>query len=274
MTGSTYGQQFRDIDQSADPQRAVQYLDAASARPDIAAAKVRSIELMRLRLGGRGLDVGCGMGAETRAIAGVVGGEGRAVGVDGSATMIAEAAKRSAADGVSTEFLVCDAAALEFPDESFDAVRIERTLIHVDSPTAVIAALIRVTRRGGRVVVMEPDFGGTIIDLPRPELWHRVQGWMRGNVTRNAWVGRELFRLLMDAGLDDVTVEAIPLLVYGLKATERQRDQHRLSVEAAREAGVVSDDEASVLIAGLEAALAGGRWLSFSPLFLVAGTKP
>jgi SAM-dependent methyltransferase len=47
----------------------------------------------------------------------------------------------------------CDAAALPFPDASFDTVIANHMLYHTDDPAAVLRELARVSRPGGRLVV-------------------------------------------------------------------------------------------------------------------------
>jgi ubiquinone/menaquinone biosynthesis C-methylase UbiE len=55
----------------------------------------------------------------------------------------------------NTEFVQGDGAELRFPDGSFDLAGTLRTLHHVTQPERVVAELSRVTRPGGRVLVVD-----------------------------------------------------------------------------------------------------------------------
>jgi ubiquinone/menaquinone biosynthesis C-methylase UbiE len=55
----------------------------------------------------------------------------------------------------NTEFVEGDGTALPFPHASFDLTGTHRTLHHVAQPALVVAELARVTRPGGRVLVVD-----------------------------------------------------------------------------------------------------------------------
>ena len=75
--------------------------------------------MLELNPGNRVLDVGCGTGDDAREIAALVGPTGTVVGLDASATMVAEARKRALATELSIEFIEGDALNLPFPAESW-----------------------------------------------------------------------------------------------------------------------------------------------------------
>ena len=128
------GNAFEDVDRSDDPAGRVRYLDAVRAQGRVGEQKRMTLEMMHLNEGDAGLDVGCGTGDDVIAIARIVGPKGYAAGVDMSETMIEEARKRAAAEGVQADFRCTDGATLPFADATFHAARIERVLIHVESP--------------------------------------------------------------------------------------------------------------------------------------------
>ena len=182
---------FRSVDER-DAEKYIEYLDEQARSPFWQARKRETVEAMRLPPGGAGLDVGCGVGDEVRAIAEVAG---RAVGVDSSEALIAEARSRS-----DHEFLVADAQSLPFDDATFDGVRIERTLQHVEDAEKVVAEMARVTRPGGRVVAIEPDWDTLVIDARPLEVTRAVtRAW--GDDIRHTDVGRRLTTLFRAAGL-------------------------------------------------------------------------
>jgi len=97
----------------------------------------------------RAVDVGCGAGALALALAPHVQ---HVIGVDRVPELLAFARERAPANA---EFVEGDATGLEFEDYSFDLGGTLRTLHHIARPELVIAELTRVTRLGGRVLVVD-----------------------------------------------------------------------------------------------------------------------
>ncbi|MFI9219413.1 methyltransferase domain-containing protein [Streptomyces werraensis] len=61
-------------------------------------------------------------------------------------------------DGTPVDYAVGDISSLDAPDGHYDGVRCERVLQHLPEPDAAIRELIRVTRPGGRVCVIDTDW--------------------------------------------------------------------------------------------------------------------
>ncbi len=95
------------------------------------------------------LDSGCGTGAFALALAPLVG---EVVGVDPSLEYL-EAARSVAPE--NARFVEGDATQLPFEYGMFDIAGCLRVLHHVRRPELVISELARVTRPGGRVLVMD-----------------------------------------------------------------------------------------------------------------------
>ena len=101
--------------------------------------------------GGAALDVACGTGALTRALARRVGPSGRVVGLDFSAGMLDGARRRS----TDITWVQGDALELPFGDGEFDAATIAFGLRNLADPARGLAEMARVVRPGGRTVVLE-----------------------------------------------------------------------------------------------------------------------
>jgi len=89
----------------------------------------------------RVLDVGCGTGSTTLAIARTLGAHGQCLGVDISAPMICLASQ--GAEVAGARFLCCDAGQYPFAAASFDAVVSRFGVMFFDEPVAAFANLRR-----------------------------------------------------------------------------------------------------------------------------------
>ena len=138
--------------------------DAVRARFAATAARLgelgdRRIDALRERLRRfvepagteRALDAGTGTGPVALALAPLVR---EVVGVDLVPEMLAEA-RRRAAGVANVAFVEGDCLALPLEAESFDLAVTSRTIHHLRRPELAIAELARVTRPGGRVVVVD-----------------------------------------------------------------------------------------------------------------------
>ncbi|WP_344826635.1 class I SAM-dependent methyltransferase [Actinocorallia longicatena] len=96
--------------------------------------------------GGRILDVGCGTGGTTVALARDLGAE--AVGVDISEGMVEAATARAGREGARASFLVADAQDHPFEPGSFDAVVSRFGVMFFDDPVQAFANLRRAARDG------------------------------------------------------------------------------------------------------------------------------
>ncbi|MBN6151770.1 class I SAM-dependent methyltransferase [Xanthomonas sp. AmX2] len=99
----------------------------------------------------RVLDVGCGTGGTTLAIARRLGAGGRCAGVDISAPMIAAARLRAEREGVPADFVCADAQAHAFAPGSVDAIVSRFGVMFFGDPVAAFANLRRAAAPGARL---------------------------------------------------------------------------------------------------------------------------
>ncbi len=88
--------------------------------------------------------------------------------------------------------------------EPFDAVVSRFVLMYQADPVATLARLAGTVKKGGLLVVQEPDFGVGISTWPTVELWQKVSYWMRETFRRGGVhhdVGCKLYHLFRRAGL-------------------------------------------------------------------------
>jgi SAM-dependent methyltransferase len=105
------------------------------------------------------LDVGCGAGHWGRTVLSLLPPAATLVGVDREPRFLELAREQAGARGLAERlsFVEGTAEALPFPDDRFDLVTCQMVLIHVAEVEAALREMIRVTRPGGIVAVVEPD---------------------------------------------------------------------------------------------------------------------
>lgn len=95
------------------------------------------------------LDVGCGSGATTLAIARRLGPTARCTGIDISAPLVELANARAARENFATRFVLADAQTHEFEPETFDLIVSRFGMMFFDDPVAAFTNLRRSLRKGG-----------------------------------------------------------------------------------------------------------------------------
>jgi ubiquinone/menaquinone biosynthesis C-methylase UbiE len=141
----------------------------------MAPVTARMLDEAALAPGMRVLELGAGTGDVAVLLSERVGPTGTVVATDGSFAMVdaATGAVRAAA-ATNVKLKVCDAAALDFPDGSFDAVVGRQVLMFLDLGVA-LPGIRRVLRDGGRLAAMvwgptsHNPFHGIVIDAARAE---------------------------------------------------------------------------------------------------------
>jgi len=91
--------------------------------------------------GNRVLDVGCGTGSTTLAVARLLGQPGQCTGIDVSAPMIEVARNRAEREGLATQFICADAQEHDLAPESFDTIISRFGIMFFDDPAGAFANL-------------------------------------------------------------------------------------------------------------------------------------
>ena len=171
--------------------------------------------------GERVLDLGCGLGARTAAVAGA--GAAETVGVDNDMSQIHGARRLSRRSGVpSVSFAVQSGTRLAFAADRFDVVLMLDVIEHLSDPGGVLAECARVLRPGGRVLIGFPPYrspwGGHLFShVPIPwvhllfpdhevlEVWREVfaEAVARGEVTCSAKRSRAIMEARKTTSLWD-----------------------------------------------------------------------
>jgi ubiquinone/menaquinone biosynthesis C-methylase UbiE len=186
--------------------------------------KDRSYELMHLKHGQLILDLGCGPGIDTVAMAKLVGAKGKVFGIDIDQQMILEADRAAAEQGVAkiTHHLKASCEKLPFEDNYFHSVRAERLLQVIPRTIPLILVLkeiIRVTRIGGIIALADTDWATASVDFPDTELEARLLYFFREKIRPNGYAGRQFFSAMQDLGLHISSLESMPILMFNFEET-------------------------------------------------------
>jgi SAM-dependent methyltransferase len=164
--------------------------------------------------GGKVLEAGCGVGAQTVILA-ANSPEAAFTSIDLSTESLA-AAERQVRDAGFTNvtFRQADVFELPFPAAAFDHLFVCFLLEHLAHPEAALSALMRVLKPGGSITVIEGDHGSAYFhpdsEPARRAIQCLVELQRRGG--GDALIGRRLYPLLRRAGYRDVAVS--PRMVY------------------------------------------------------------
>jgi SAM-dependent methyltransferase len=109
------------------------------------------VEAVATGPGGRVLDVGCGTGSTTVAVARLLGAQGRCTGIDISDPMIAAARERAERENAPACFIHADAQIHEFEPASFDMIISRFGVMFFDAPVQAFANLRRAARDTAKI---------------------------------------------------------------------------------------------------------------------------
>ena len=248
------------------------YLDAMAEL--VKQNKQRTYNWMHIQPGHAVLDVGCGPGIDTIALAELDGPTGRVVGVDADAAMIAEADRRAEQAGCRAwcRHQQGDATALPLETGTFDSCRSERLFQHVRNPGNVLIEMARVTRLGGWVVILDADHGTWSVDTSEVDIERRLLCVLAERMVINGYVGRQLYGLFKRQQFADINVEIRPH--YFTNYTQfRYGIQLDIIEREALAAGFVTEEELNRWQQNLEEAETTGTFFAHAAGVLVAGRK-
>jgi SAM-dependent methyltransferase len=222
------------------------------------------------------LDVGCGGGDVSFAMARLVGASGRVVGIDMDETKLRLARAEATRDGLrNVEFTRSNVD--ELADESaYDLVYARFLLTHMLDPGAALRRMVRAARVGGAIVVEDIDHSSVFSYPPSTAVARYVRlynevVWRRG---ADPEIGPKLPGLFRAVGLCDPQVSlAQPVFTEGegKRVNQITLDNIRPAVVSS---GLATNDEVVELIAELGAFTADPETLvGFPRVFQVWGRR-
>lgn len=260
---------FNCLDKSSDLNYLINASHMTGNLPSFQNIKKRAINQLNLKSGDSVLEIGCGIGKDTALLSELVGLQGQVIAVDNSQAMLDYASEHNAQPNVL--FQLADANKLNFSDNHFDAVYMDRLLISQKNVDLVLEEAIRVLKPGGHIVTTDLDFG-TIFLYPYHERLTHILINRLCNIVENKFIGRALCAYFIKHKLN---VNAIIPEAYALndfKQTIMMVDFPRM-IEDLVELGEINEEEARTLLYSFEHADNNNTFLYGLTLFTAAGKK-
>lgn len=188
-------------------------LEARGKNPFFQKMMCDYVERMDIDSAASVLDLGCGTGVASRAIACRPRFAGAVTGIDLSPYLIEVAGRLAAEEGVSERvvFRSGDTRTLDIEDQSFDAVIAHTLVSHVDDPLAVLKEAARVVKPGRLVGIFDGDYASLTFSHENPVEGRKYEDVIQSAVITNPRVMRETPRLLREAKLE--LVETFPYVL-------------------------------------------------------------
>jgi SAM-dependent methyltransferase len=158
----------------------------------------------------RCLDLGCGGGDVTRALAGIAS-DGFVVGTDLDDTKLSLARAEAAAAGVENIEFRVDDVMQPASKERFDVVYARFLLTHVTDPARALMSMVDRLETGGVLVVEDIDCSGHFCHPPSPAFSRYVEWYTKAARARGCDpnIGPRLPGIARDAGLNDVGINVV-----------------------------------------------------------------
>ena len=200
--------QFINEQDAATLERFIARLEYRATDPTFVAYRDAYLERIELPPAAAVLDLGCGTGVVTRAIAAATDSREPSPASTRARTSSRPRSGSPPRTASGVEFVVGDAHALDFGAATFDAVVAHTLVSHVRDPRAVLAEAARVLRPGGSVGVFDGDYASLTFGSSDAPLGQAMEDAIQSMIMSSPRVMRELPRLLPAAGLQLIAMQA------------------------------------------------------------------
>jgi SAM-dependent methyltransferase len=246
------------------------FIAARADIPDQRQAYTALLEALAAQPGERLLDLGCGAGNLARRLAEAVEPTGEVVGADISRAMLEVA--RESAGPPHLHYEQTDGLTLPFPAGSFDGAILARTLMHAQHPHEMLIELRRVVRPGGRLAILEADWGTCAVDHSHRALSRRIIDWRTDAIDGENWMGRQLVGRCLEAGWEIGRVQV--LVTSARDASTTHFGSLRRCADLALQHGIITPAEHGDWVGELDRRLVAGRFFATSNEYIVLALKP
>ena len=240
-------------------------------------AWVRRYLAPHLVAGAHILDVGCGPGVLLRAALNAADRRARGTGVDLGTDRIRQAEANNAGNR-RLQFVRSDVQQLELESGTFDVVYTRMLMQYVADKEKAVAELVRVCKPGGTVILQDLD-GQLVWHYPEDALMQQTMTRVLTSLEPSGFdpfVGRKLFWLARNAGLDNVRVEVEPYHLIAGAIDPELFKQWELKLEIAKprmQEALGSGYEAEEEVRRFLSYLRRPDTLTYSNVFTVVGER-
>lgn len=230
--------------------------------------------------GMRVLDVGCGVGVTTKALATLVGPSGEAIGVDFSESRLEAARERYSGPNIS--FINRDIRKPLDDIPEYDAVWVRFVLEYFRAdPVAIIRNITARLKPGGILCMVDSDCNSMLHHGHSEQMQktlEEIMGLLERDFDFDPYAGRKLYAHLYDLGYNgiDIRVEPHHLIFDELQESDAYNWVRKLELTAEK-SGCRFDEYAGDYTAFLEEFkefFHSPRRFTYTPLILARGEKP
>jgi ubiquinone/menaquinone biosynthesis C-methylase UbiE len=233
---------------------------------------LRILQTLALNAGERVLDVGCGNALLTKEMALAVGDTGYVLGLDSSAEMLAIAKKRCA-DFQQIELQHTNVnEQLPVEDACFDALTCAQILLYLPDLEKVLSELYRVLTPDGRIVIVESNWHGLLMNSEDTTLTQRIiSAWLE--TVAHPHLVPTLGALLRAHNFKAIRIEGFPIINTNITPGNFSTSIVPWLAEFAQQQGVVNQEEATAWLSEIRQKAATGSYFFCLNRFLFTAIK-
>lgn len=245
--------------------------DLAYQSAGVVRQRQRTLKALAPERGQRVMDVGCGTGLLLHEIAQAVGEQGSAVGIDLSSDMLELASARCAI--LPQVALHCGTVAdISASQTPFDSVAYVQVLRYIEDVVEELQQVRELLRPDGRLVIVETDWHGTVLNTGHPSLSKRILD-AHDDDAASPNLPVKLRGMLEKAGFSVLETEAVPLLETSWSPGTFSHSMFRKFAGQAVSQGVLSREDARLWLDDFEQMEETGGFFFCVNRFLFTGAK-